>query len=46
MLSNEEGFITLDFGRYVHLLVWLSKEFAVEFDPEEKPVGIEVHAFC
>ena len=46
MLSNEEGFTTMDFDGYIHLLVWPSREFAVEFDKEDTPVEIEVHDFC
>lgn len=46
MLSNEDGFATMDFDGYIHLLVWPSKEFAMEFDSEDTPVEIEVHDFC
>lgn len=46
MLSNDEGFSTIDIDGYIHLLVWPSKEFAVAFDEEERPIEIEVHDFC
>ena len=31
LLSNEDGFATIDVDGYIHLLVWPSKEFAVAF---------------
>lgn len=46
VLSNQDGFTTIDLEGYINLLVWPSKEFAVAFDAEETPVEIEVHDFC
>ena len=46
MLSNEDGFLTIDLDGYVNLLVWPSKEFALAFDSEENPIEIEIHDFC
>lgn len=46
MLSNEDGFTTIDLDGYVNLLVWPSREFAVKYDSQDAPVEIEVHDFC
>lgn len=46
MLSNNEGFATIDLDGYIHLLVWPSKEFAIAFDREDTPIEIEIHDFC
>jgi len=46
LLSNEEGFTTLDFDGHIHMLVWPSKEFAEAFDGEETSIEIEIHDFC
>ena len=45
LLSNEDGYYTIDFDGYIHLLVWPSREFAVAFDSNDYPVEVEIHEF-
>ena len=46
LLSNENGFATIDVDGYIHLLVWPSKEFAVAYSEEDTPVEMDIHEFC
>ncbi len=46
LLSNREGFTTIDIDGFIHLLVWPMKEFALAFDDTESPVEVEIHDFC
>lgn len=46
LLSNEDGFTTIDVDGYIHLLVWPSKEFAVAYSEEDTPVEMDIHEFC
>lgn len=48
MLSNQQGFATIDKEDSIYLLVWPAQEYAKYFSKEEndKPTAIEIHDFC
>ena len=45
LLSDEDGYATIDVDGYIHLLVWPSKEFAVAYSEEDTPVEMDIHEF-
>ena len=46
LLTNKDGFATIDADGYIHLLVWPSKEFAVAYCEEDTPIELNIHEFC
>ena len=46
LLSNDDGYATIDVDGYIHLLVWPSKEFAEKYNKEDTPVEMDIHEFC
>ena len=46
LISNEDGYATIDVDGYIHLLVWPSKEFAEKYSKEDTPAEMDIHEFC
>lgn len=46
LLYSEDGYVTIDFDGFIHILLWPQKEFCECFMSEnEKPLSIETHEF-
>ena len=46
LLTNEDGYATIDMDGDIYLLVWPSEEFAAAYCEEDTPTEIEIHEFC
>lgn len=46
LLSNEDGYHTIDLDGVIYLLVWPEKTFAEAYNKEDIPIELDIYDFC